>query len=80
MQSVLRLGLWVLSVIALLGAGVIFTSSQPVQSLCRTSCWFNDLLFVLFGEVGGKIGLSIGWLTVAVILAALAYRIKTKAN
>jgi hypothetical protein len=80
MQSVLRWGLWVLSVIALLGAGVIFTSSQPVQSLCRTSCWFNDLLFVLFGELGGKIGLSVSWLAAAVILAALAYRIKTKAH
>jgi len=78
MQSVLRWGLWLVSFVAFLGAGAIFTSSQSVQSLCRTSCWLNDLLFVLFGEAGGKIGLSIGWLMAAVILAILAYRMQTK--
>jgi len=78
MQSVLRWGLWIVSAIAFLGAGAIFTSSQPVQSLCRTNCWFNDFLFVLFGEIGGKIGLSICWLIAAITLMALAYRIRTK--
>lgn len=78
MQGILKWGLWLVSFIALLGAGAILASPQPVRSLCRTSCWFNDLLFVLFGEGGGKLGLAMGWLGAAILLAVLAYRMRSK--
>ena len=80
MRGILRWGFWVLAAIALLGAAGILASTQSVRSLCRTSCWLNDLLFVFLGNAGGKVGLAMVWLATSVVVGFCAYRLRRVAH
>lgn len=55
----------------------ILVSDTPLRQLCRTDCWLNEILFVMFGETRGKQALAILWCLVATLLAALALRMST---
>ena len=44
-----------------IGGGTMVTSGS-VRLMCRTNCWINDLLFVAFGDQGGKLVLGALWI------------------
>lgn len=74
--SIIRSGVIVLAITAVVGGTAILISDMPLRQLCRTDCWLNDLLFAMFGETRGKPALAILWCAAAVLLATLALRMR----
>jgi len=74
----LRAGIYAAALIGVLGGLSILGSDQPLRSICRTSCWLNDLLSIIFGERAGKLALSGLWFAASLWLVGLARKLSKK--
>ena len=66
-------GVSIALIFMMVGIGV-GTSSEPLQRMCRTSCWINDILFVSVGDDLGKIALGLLWFSAGSLILFLMWR------
>ena len=66
MNRILKVGMLVLAGICLLASIATLASDSPVSRQCRTQCWLNELLHLLFGEGGARYVLATLWLTIGI--------------
>lgn len=74
----LRIGIYAAALIGMLGGLSVLVSDQPLRSICRTSCWLNDLLSIIFGERAGKLALSGLWFAASLWLVWVARKLGRK--
>jgi hypothetical protein len=63
----LAFGLIIALILMMVGVGVA-VSTEPLQRICRTSCWINDILFVALGDRGGKLALGLVWFSAGLLV------------
>jgi hypothetical protein len=79
MPLIFKIGAWVLAAFSIIAGLAVLASDVPLlQQDCRRMCPINALLFVLFGERGGRVALAAIWFAAAVLALWIVYSPRTR--